>query len=154
MTVYVITTEVLENYAAHENGFTGEYRWKSKFDETYIVEGVKSISEAQEVIPFITTPDSDEYRETVLEIFEAADDYQSQFVKDQMEYDLGDTVYCDNVIRKGKDGNWYRKRGHIVGQYVNESFAHLKGKFVGFIDNLTLGKCVRKIEGDKVEVMA
>ena len=154
MTVYVIVTDVQENYAAHENGFNGEYRWKTKSGSTYIVEGVRSFEEAEQVIPFITTPDSDEYRETVMAMFEADDDYQSSFVKDQLEYEPDTTLYCDNVIRKGKDGNWYMKRGHIVGQYVHESFAHLKGKFVGFVDNLTLGKCVRKIEGDKVEVMA
>lgn len=32
----VISTQVRENYAAH-NGFTGEYRWKYKGGETYII---------------------------------------------------------------------------------------------------------------------
>ena len=154
MTVYVIKTEALENYAAHENGFDGKYYWKSKAGSTYVVEGVESLSAASEVIKYITTPDSDVYRETVVDMFEAEDGYESQFVKSQKEYDLGDAVYLDNVVRKGNDGYWYQKRGYICGDFVAEEFAHLKGKFVGFIDNLTLGKCVMKIEGDKREVVA
>ena len=35
----VITTQIRENYAAH-NGFTGEYYWKYKGGNTYVVDGI------------------------------------------------------------------------------------------------------------------
>jgi len=37
----VITTQIRENYAAH-NGFTGEYYWKMKGGNTYVVENLSS----------------------------------------------------------------------------------------------------------------
>ena len=38
----VITTQIRENYAAH-NGFTGEYYWKMKGGNTYVVESLSSV---------------------------------------------------------------------------------------------------------------
>lgn len=40
----VIDTQIAENYAAH-NGFTGEFRWKYKGGNTYVVD---SLTEAQQ----------------------------------------------------------------------------------------------------------
>lgn len=40
----VIDTQIAENYAAH-NGFTGEFRWKYKGGNTYVVDG---LTEAQQ----------------------------------------------------------------------------------------------------------
>ena len=37
----VITTQIRENYAAH-NGFNGEYYWKMKGGNTYVVEDLSS----------------------------------------------------------------------------------------------------------------
>ena len=150
MSVVVIKTAVLENYAAHQSGFTGEYYWKNKPGSTYIVEGI-AIDDIGEVVDLVTTPDCDVYRETVDEIFEAADDYESDFVKSQKEYDLGDTIYLDSVIRRGKNGDLFLKRGYIVGSWVEGEYAELKGKFCGWVDNLTTGECVMAIKGDKRE---
>jgi hypothetical protein len=41
----VIDTQIAENYAAH-NGFTGEFRWKYKWGNTYVVD---NLTEAQQV---------------------------------------------------------------------------------------------------------
>ena len=71
----------------------------------------------------------------------------------QKEYDPHgwDTIYLDPVIRRGKNSHWFMKRGYIAGKHLedDEKFGHLAGKFVGWVDNLTTGECVLKIEGDK-----
>ena len=82
------------------------------------------------------------------------DDFESEYVKDQKEYDPegNDTLYLDNVIRRGKSGDWYMKRGYIVGGFQKgTNFEHLVGKFVGNIDNLTKGKCVMKVTDNEKE---
>ena len=59
-------------------------------------------------------------------------------------------MYLDSVIKKGKSGDWYMKRGYIVGGFQKGTeHEHLVGKFYGHVDNLTTGKCVMHIEGDK-----
>ena len=37
------------------------------------------------------------------------------------------TIYTDNVIRKGKNGDWYLKRGYYAGMFneTREEFKHL-----------------------------
>ena len=61
-------------------------------------------------------------------------------------------MYLDNVIRRGKSGDWYMKRGYIVGGFQKgTNFEHLVGKFVGNIDNLTKGKCVMKVTDNEKE---
>ena len=85
-------------------------------------------------------------------IIECDDDFESEFLKSQKEYDPEgwETLYVDKIVRKGKSSNdWYMKRGYIVGGWQKGSeYEHLIGKFVGNVDNLSTGKCVLKIEGD------
>ena len=148
--ITVIQTMCRENYAAH-NGFTGEYYWKNKSGSTYLVETVDPV-EIREVMGLIEDEPNDVYYEYIVDRFEANPDYESEFVKSQKEYDPEgwDTLYLDRIIRKGKSGDWYMKRGYIVGGFNRErpEFAHLVGKFVGNVDNLTTGECVLNIEGD------
>jgi len=148
--ITVIQTMCRENYAAH-NGFTGEYYWKNKPGSTYIVESVDP-AEIKQVVGYIEDEPNDVHYEYIVDRFTADADYESEFVKSQKEYDPEgwDTLYLDRVIRKGKSGAWYMKRGYIVGGFNKErpEFAHLVGKFVGNVDNLTTGECVLNIEGD------
>lgn len=90
--------------------------------------------------------------EHILDIREVEATWVSRFVKDQLEWDSGSTVYVDPIVRQGKSGDYYLKRGYIVGNHVRGTeHAELEGKFCGWVDNLNTGKCVLKIEGDKRE---
>ena len=143
----VIQTMCRENYAAH-NGFTGDFHWKNKPGSTYIVESTNPVDIA-EVVSLIEDEPNDVHYEYIVDQFEADDDYESEFVKSQKEYDPEgwDTLYCDNVIRKGANGQWYMKRGYVVGNMMKESYPELVGKFNGWVDNLTTGECKCRIVG-------
>lgn len=67
----VIQTQIRENYAAH-NGFTGEYYWKMKGGNTYVVENLspEQAMKAKEGIPTLTkliTEMNDYYEEYILD---------------------------------------------------------------------------------------
>ena len=117
--ITVIQTMCRENYAAH-NGFKGEYYWKNKSGSTYLVETTDP-KEIREVIGLIEDEPNDVHYEYIVDRFEANPGYESEFVKSQKEYDPEgwDTLYLDRVIRKGNNGNWYMKRGYIVGGFNN-----------------------------------
>ena len=52
------------------------------------------------------------------------------------------TIHTDNVIPKGKNGDWYLKRGYYAGMFneTPEEFKHSAGKFIGWVDNRLLVK--------------
>ena len=155
MSKYVIETMCRENYAAH-NGFTGEFAWKNKPGSTYIVE-TTSKDDLLEVCQLIEDEPNDVHYEYITNQFTADDDFESEMSKWQKEYDPEgwDTRYLDNVVRKGKNGHWYMKRGYIAGNFNKDrpEFAHLAGKECAWVDNLNTGKCVLKIEdGVKTKV--
>ena len=143
----VIQTMCRENYAAH-NGFTGDFHWKNKPGSTYIVESVDP-AEVNKVASLIEDEPNDVHYEYIVDQFEADDDSESEFVKSQKEYDPEgwDTLYCDNVVRKGNNGHWYMKRGYVVGNMMKESYPELVGKFNGWVDDLTTGECKCRIVG-------
>ena len=133
--MFVIETQCYEDYGT---------RIKAKGGRSIVVEqGYRADAEA--VAELI----EDEF-EVVLDIREVDADWESDYVKDQKEY--GGTVYLDPVVRRSRNGDYFLKRGYIVGSHVRGGeFAELEGKFVGWVDNLNTGKCVLKIEGDKRE---
>ena len=148
----LIETSCRENYAAH-NGFTGEFHWKNKPGSYYMVEGADLATVKKEVAPLLDEAPNDVHYEYIDSITEVEDDHKSWFQTSQEEYDESgwDTLYLDRVIRKGKNGHWYMKRGYIAGNFNKDrpEFAHLAGKFVGWVDDLTTGKTVLKIEDSK-----
>ena len=151
MSKFVIETAIRENYAAHNDDWDGvSAYWKNKGGNTYIVEA-ETAEEAKTVIPLVTDS-SNAFEENFFDFFECDDDFESEFLKSQKEYDPEgwETLYVDKIVRKGKSSNdWYMKRGYIVGGWQKGSeYEHLIGKFVGNVDNLSTGKCVLKIEGD------
>lgn len=70
----VIYTQIRENYAAH-NGFTGEYRWKDKGGDIYVVENIdpsivtqsseESIEQLKNIFDYITE-DNDSFQESII----------------------------------------------------------------------------------------
>ena len=157
MTAFAVKTSVLENYAAQDDDWDGvATRWKVKPGSTYIVE-TACMPDVREVMSLIC-----EENNALIERVESIDmvedsNYESEFVKSQKEYDPDgwDTLYLDPVIRRGKNAHWFMKRGYIAGTRLKheEEYAHLAGKFVGWVDNLNTGKCVVKIEGDTRETL-
>ena len=144
--ITVIKTACRENYAAH-NGFDGNFHWKNKPGSTYIVESTNQ-DDIDEVISLITDEPNEVHYEYLVETFEAQADYESDFVKSQKEYGGDwDTLYCDNVIRKGANGHWYMKRGYVVGTMAQDTYPELVGKFNGWVDDLTTGECKCRIVG-------
>lgn len=151
MKKFAIKTNVQENYAAH-NGFKGAYAWKAKTGSNFIIYA-EDETEAQEVKKFIE--EKDDYFIVEIDSFvEVSQDFVSDLVKWQEEHELGNIIHLDTEYKKGKSGDWYRKRGYRVGNHVDKTYQHLVGKFVGYVDNMTTGICVQKIEGDHKERVA
>lgn len=147
MKYYAIETYTRENYAAH-GGFTGDYRWKTKPGSHYLLE-CENEQELHEVLQLIEDEPNDVCYELVEAHREVTSDWESDFVKSQKEYGGDwDTLYCDNLIRKGKtNGHWYMKRGYIVGSMMKDDYPELVGKFHGWVDDLTTGECVCRMVG-------
>jgi hypothetical protein len=148
----VIEMQDEENYAAH-GGFTGEYRWKYKIGATYVINNVdvNALDElVKEVEPFISE-DNDYFKSYIATWYVLGDDEDTEYVKDQKEYSSWDTIYLPTELKKNSKGTWFAKRGYICGEMVKEnpSYAHLAGKFCGWIDNLETGECVMEIKGDE-----
>lgn len=125
--MYLVTTQCYEDYG---------YRVKAKGGREILVEG--TLEDASAVADLIR-----DEMEHIIGVQPVADDYESEFVKSQKEYGSWDTIYLDSVVRKGKSGDYYLKRGYIVGKSFDTPLA---GKFCGWVDNLNTGKCVMKIE--------
>ena len=148
----IIEMQDEENYAAH-TGFTGEYYWKYKIGQTYVVNNV-DVNDldaiVKEVEPFISE-DSDYFKSYIATWYVLGDDEDTEFVKSQKEYGGDwDTIYLPTELKKNSEGTWFLKRGYIAGMFNKDrpEYAHLAGKFCGWVDNLVTGKCVLKIEGD------
>ena len=153
----VVQTMVWENYAAASDDWDGkETRWKTKSGHTYIIESTVE-EDVNEAVALIEDEPNNTCYEFVVDRFVADDDYESPFVRYQRSLDpeCWDTLYLDSTVRKGASGDWYMKRGYIAGLFNLDrpEFAHLAGKECSWIDNLTKGKCVLKIEGDKREAV-
>lgn len=136
--MYVIETQCYEDYG---------YRVKAKGGRSIIVEqGYRSDAEA------VARLIENEF-EVVLDIIEVDAGWESDFVKCQREWDTFSTIFLDPVVRRGRNGDYYLKRGYICGDDVksNPRCAHLAGKFIGWVDNLSKDECVLYIEGDKRE---
>ena len=88
MAILVISTQILENYAAHQ-GFTGEYSWKNKGGHEYKVLDI-DVNRAKEIFESVVskcTNDDDYFQEFVIDWFVESDDYMSWFEKSQFEYE-------------------------------------------------------------------
>lgn len=108
----VITTQVRENYGAHDWDGTGtcpQY-WKFKGGSEYIVDNVEHFVTIDDdffakniksiVYDYISpkiTQNNDHYEESIIDYSIEDDDYVSEFEKSQMEYD-GKVTYFEPRI--------------------------------------------------------
>ena len=127
--MFAIITQCYEDYG---------YRVKAKGGREIVVES-DDLRDAEAVARLI----EDEF-EHILDIVSVEPGFESDFVKSQKEYEPKGTIYLDPVVRKGRNGDYFLKRGYIVGQHVED--VSLRGKFYGWVDNLNTGECVCRIE--------
>ena len=87
----LITTQVYENYGAHDwdgKGSCPQY-WKAKGGCDYFVKKVKPHQVTETVM--IARPqieqDNEYYRESIIDFQLVADDYLTEFERDQLEYE-------------------------------------------------------------------
>jgi hypothetical protein len=120
----VITTQVRENYGAHDWDGTGScpQYWKFKGGSEYIVDDIEHFVAIDDdffakniksiVYDYISpkiTQNSDYYEESIIDYSIEDDDYMSEFEKSQMEYD-GKITYFEpritidgDIIARDKD---------------------------------------------------
>jgi hypothetical protein len=93
MAKILITTQVYENYAWNEDGSlgTGENAyWKAKGGCDYVIKNFKDFNRATEVVMAVRGQiecDNDAFREHIIDWEIVADDYLTQFERDQLEYE-------------------------------------------------------------------
>lgn len=160
MSKLIIEMQNEENYDAH-NGFCGSYRWKYKFGLTYSINvdldygderDAHIISDLiEEVTPLITVNDN-YMRSYIATWYVLGDNEDTRNVKGQKEQDPNGvgTLYLPIELKKNSKGVWFQKRGHVVGSWQEGTeWSHLVGKFFGWVDNLTTGECLFRLEGDE-----
>lgn len=138
--MFMITTQCFEDYG---------HRVKPKGGRTILVE-TDYRPDAEKVANLI----GDEF-EHIMAIDEMD---MGNYLEEMMYHDemnelngiYAPTRDIDPVVRRGRNGDFYLKRGYYVNRDEDRpEFKHLAGKFVGWVDNLNTGKCVMKIEGEK-----
>lgn len=91
MAKLLITTQVYENYGAHDWDGKGECPdyWKAKGGNEYVVKNIP-VNDAAAIAARVEnqcTEDSDYFREHVIGWEVVADDYLTEFERDQLEYE-------------------------------------------------------------------
>ena len=92
MAKLLITTQVYENYGAHDWDGVGEcpQYWKAKGGNDYVVKKFKDINKVTETVMALRGQiecDDRFYRETIIGWEIVANDYLTEFEKDQLEYE-------------------------------------------------------------------
>lgn len=103
MSKLLIQTQVFENYAWREDGTLGtgdEAYWKAKGGNEYFVPGVDECDMIDVIVDRVRDKvecANDAFVEYIIGYSVVADDYMTQFEKDQLEYD-GRISYPAQVI--------------------------------------------------------
>ncbi len=92
MSKLLIITQVYENYAWREDGTIGtgtEAYWKAKGGSEYVIRNIdiNRVQELAEVARAQVEQANDYYTETVIGWEVVADDYMTEFERDQLEYE-------------------------------------------------------------------
>jgi hypothetical protein len=92
MAKLLISTQVYENYGAHDWDGTGEcpQYWKAKGGNDYVVKDFADFLRAKEAVESLRSEveeDNDYYREHIIDWEIVEDDYLTEFEKSQLEYD-------------------------------------------------------------------
>ena len=101
MSKLLITTQVHENYGAHDWDGVGQcpQYWKAKGGTDYVVKNV-DINKATETVQALRgkiESDSEYYREVILDWEIVADDYLTEFEQSQLQYE-GKITYPAKVL--------------------------------------------------------
>jgi hypothetical protein len=88
----LITTQVYENYGAHDWDGKNEcpQYWKAKGGSDYVVKKFRDFNKVTETVMALRLQiesDNDHFRETIINFEVVADDYLTEFEKDQLEYE-------------------------------------------------------------------
>ena len=92
MAKLLITTQVQENYGAHDwdgKGQCPQY-WKFKGGNDYVVKNFQDFHRMTEVVMALrgkVEEDNEYYREYIINFEVVADDYLTEFERSQLEYD-------------------------------------------------------------------
>ena len=92
MAKLLITTQVYENYGAHDwdgQGQCPQY-WKAKGGNDYVVKKFKDLNKVTETVMALRSQieqDNQAFRETIINFEVVANDYLTEFEKDQLEYE-------------------------------------------------------------------
>ena len=93
MAKLLIVTQVYENYAWDDDGVlgTGENAyWKAKGGDEYVVPNFTAFDRVTEVVMALRSKieaDTDAYREMIVDFEIVADDYLTEYEKNQLEFD-------------------------------------------------------------------
>ena len=92
MAKLLITTQVYENYGAHDWDGEGEcpQRWKAKGGNDYVVKKFKDFSAVSETVMALRgqiEQDNDGFRETIIGWEVVANDYLTEFEQSQLDYE-------------------------------------------------------------------
>ena len=92
MAKLLITTQVYENYGAHDWDGVGEcpQYWKAKGGCDYVVKKFKDLNKVTETVMALRSQiecDTEGFRETIIGWEIVANDYLTEFEKDQLEYE-------------------------------------------------------------------
>ena len=91
MAKLLITTQVYENYGAHDWDGVGEcpQYWKAKGGNDYVVKkiNVNKVTETVMALRSQIEQDNNGFRETIIGWEVVANDYLTEFEKDQLEYE-------------------------------------------------------------------
>ena len=92
MAKLLISTQVYENYGAHDWDGTGEcpQYWKAKGGNDYVVKDFADFLRAKEAVESLRSEveeDNDYYREHIIDWEIVEDSYLTEFEKSQLDYD-------------------------------------------------------------------
>jgi hypothetical protein len=107
---YLVKTQTIENYGAHDKDgrfSSGNAYWKFKGGDEYIITGLERI---QDAVAFVAARCSNSigYKEFPVQWEEVSADYQTEFEKNQMEYE-GRIAYPANRINVQEELNVKRE---------------------------------------------
>lgn len=145
--VFKTTAKINKGYESWDGKGNCPQDWRTKSGQEIIVNipiaiNLLKVSDIKPIIDELTdllTEDNDYCFEKVLLWDTKNDDYESQYVKNQREYDDGfQVLYLDAEAYKASSGAWYMKKGFIVGvANKGTQHDHLVGKFEGFTYRLS-----------------
>jgi len=92
MAKLLITTQVYENYGAHDWDGVGEcpQYWKAKGGNDYVVKKFKDLNAVTETVMALRGQiecDNEGFRETIINFEVVANDYLTEFEKSQLDYE-------------------------------------------------------------------